>query len=244
MESESKLLAESKVSTQPRPIASLLGGEVAEEGLVKVCEPKCSGAEVATKTVKSRRVKYKGLRGWVKCRGDDHLLSQDHILRKRRDMSNKLSKLRTWALMFVMLVGRRPLAADLFCGEGGMSHGLALAGFEVDAVDTVARPRFTQHPRVKFYLADALEFDISKYDVVFASPPCQSFSTMKHAAGANVVSKELNLLPDVRKKCKEASKLHCMENVIGAGSELVEPIGLCGTMFGLNVARHRLFETN
>ena len=114
MESESKLLAESKVSTQPRPIADLLEGEVAEEGSVKVCEPKRSGAEVATKTVKSRRVKYKGLRGWVKCRGDDHLLSQDHILRKRRDMSNKLSKLRTWALMFVMLVGRRPLACSRF----------------------------------------------------------------------------------------------------------------------------------
>ena len=174
MESESKLLAEPDDSTQPGPIASLLEGEDAEESSVKVCELQRSGAEVATKTVKSGRVKYKGLRGWVKCRGDDHLLSQDHILQKRRSVSSKLSKLRMWALMFVMLVGRRPVAADLFCGEGGMSHGLALAGFEVDAVDTVARPRFTQHPRVKFYLADALEFDISKCDVVHVCEPSMS----------------------------------------------------------------------
>ena len=115
MESESKLLAEPDDSTQPGPIASLLEGRVAEESSVKVCELQRSGAGVATKTVKSGRVKYKGLRGWVKCRGDDHLLSQDHILRKRRNMSNKLSKLRTWALMFVMLVGRRPLAVYRYC---------------------------------------------------------------------------------------------------------------------------------
>ena len=65
---------------------------------------------------------------------------------------------------------------------------------------------------------------------------------MKHAAGAQVQSKELNLIPDVRNLCVKHRKPYCIENVIGAGDELRSPIGLCGTMFGLGVARHRLFE--
>jgi hypothetical protein len=213
-----------------------------ESGVLSGAANAGSGAEAGKK--KKGRVKYVGLRGWVKCKGDAFLKSQDQILKKRVVVSQSLSKLRIWALLFALLVGRRPVAADLFCGEGGMSHGLALAGFDVDAVDIVARPKFTQHPNVTFILGDALKVDLSKYDIVFASPPCQSFSTMKYAAGAEVESKELNLIPDVRKKCEKVGIDYCIENVITAGKEMVSPIGLCGTMFGLNVARHRLFEMN
>jgi DNA (cytosine-5)-methyltransferase 1 len=35
-----------------------------------------------------------------------------------------------------------------------------------------------------------------------------------------------------------------IENVVGARKELDNPIMLCGSMFGLGVRRHRLFETN
>ena len=128
--------------------------------------------------------------------------------------------------------------------EKGVCHmdWLNLAGCHVVAVDNTDRPYFTSHPNVKYVKADATKFDLTPFDFVFASPPCQKFSTMKHAAGAHIKSKELNLIPDVRNLCLRYKKPYCIENVVGAGSELRDPIGLCGTMFGLGVSRHRLFE--
>ena len=131
-------------------------------------------------------------------------------------MKTRLAGLRLWVLLFALLVGRQPVAADLMAGEGGMSHGLALAGFKVTAVDEVIRPAFTKHPNVTFVQGDALKFDLDGFDVVFASPPCQAFSTMKYAAGAGATSKEKNLIPAVRQKCIEAGVPHCIENVISA----------------------------
>jgi DNA (cytosine-5)-methyltransferase 1 len=37
---------------------------------------------------------------------------------------------------------------------------------------------------------------------------------------------------------------YVIENVVGACDELRDPVMLCGTMFGLRLYRHRLFETN
>ena len=53
---------------------------------------------------------------------------------------------------------------------------------------------------------------------------------------------ELRLIEGVRERCLEAGVPFVIENVMGARSELHEPVGLCGTTFGLEVARHRLFE--
>ena len=207
-----------------------------------VSEDPAQGAGVISAPQKKLKKKYPGLRGWMKCKGEKFLKSPQDILMKRKQMGIKLSKLRGWCTLFMLLMGRAPKAVDLMCGEGGMSHGLALAGFHVVAVDNTDRPFFTQHPNVKYVKADATKFDVTPFDIVFASPPCQKFSTMKHAAGAQVQSKELNLIPDVRNLCVKHRKPYCIENVIGAGDELRNPIGLCGTMFGLGVARHRLFE--
>ena len=40
----------------------------------------------------------------------------------------------------------------------------------------------------------------------------------------------------------ESGKPYVIENVVGA--PLLNPITLCGSMFGLDVRRHRLFESN
>lgn len=51
-----------------------------------------------------------------------------------------------------------------------------------------------------------------------------------------------DLVAPTREALQAAGKIHVIENV--AGAPLENPIMLCGEMFGLQVFRHRYFETN
>jgi len=123
---------------------------------------------------------------------------------------------------------------DLFCGAGGAAVGYARAGFEVVGVDCVAQPRYP----FRFYQADALTFPLDGFDVIHASPPCQVYSV----TSALWQRKHPDLLPFVRSRLWASGNLFVIENVMGA--PLPGAIVLCGTMFGLRVFRHRLFESN
>ena len=130
------------------------------------------------------------------------------------------------------------IAVDLFCCAGGASMGLRRAGFEVVGVDIEPQPDYP----FTFVQADALTFDVSGFDFVWASPPCQAFTAYKRRKAH--VAPRPNLIPAVREKLKASGKSYVIENVEGARAELVNPIRLCGSMFGLDVRRHRLFETS
>lgn len=123
---------------------------------------------------------------------------------------------------------------DLFCGAGGAAVGYARAGFEVVGVDCQAQP----HYPFRFHQADALTFPLDGFDVIHASPPCQAYSV----TSALWRREYPDLLPLVRARLWASDKLFVIENVIGA--PLPGAIVLCGTMFGLRVFRHRLFESN
>lgn len=127
-------------------------------------------------------------------------------------------------------------ALDLFCGAGGASRGLADAGFEVVGCDIKPQPNYP----FKFIQADALTFpwDFSKFDFIWASPPCQAFTAYKRRP-AHVHAKA-NLIPQVRKMLDKTGKNYVIENV--GGAPLLDPVMLCGSMFGLDVQRHRYFE--
>lgn len=129
---------------------------------------------------------------------------------------------------------------DLYCCGGGAGYGYELAGFEVTGVDIDPQPKH----RGNFIQSDAIEFlmdNYKNYDVIHASPPCQEYS---------MSSKQFRIkgkkYPDLINKTRDAlitiGKPYIIENV--PGSPLVNPITLCGTMFGMDTYRHRLFESN
>jgi DNA (cytosine-5)-methyltransferase 1 len=133
---------------------------------------------------------------------------------------------------------------DLFCGAGGASKGYAMAGFEVTGVDLKHGKRYPY----TYIRADAMKVlqdkkFIKQFDVIHASPPCQTFSRTKHLRDAqgNTTSKQ-DLLEPVRNLLIESGKPYIIENV--PGSPLIRPVQLCGSSFDLKVRRHRLFESN
>ena len=114
--------------------------------------------------------------------------------------------------------------------------GYHLAGFEVVGVDINPQP----HYPFEFHQADALTFPLDGFDAYHASPPCQRYSAMQHIH--NNRHKHPDLIAPIRIRLIDTDKPFVIENVVG--SPLRADITLCGTMFSLPIARHRIFETS
>lgn len=128
-------------------------------------------------------------------------------------------------------------ALDLFCGAGGASMGLHQAGFDVWGIDIAEQPRYP----FEFCCHDVLGGTVpAGIDFVWASPPCQAFTAYRRRTGH--VPDYPNLITAVREILDNWGGLYCIENVPGA--PLRDPIQLCGSSFGLDVRRHRIFECN
>ena len=128
---------------------------------------------------------------------------------------------------------------DLFCGAGGAGYGYHQAGFEVTGVDN----EYMRDYPFEFHQADALEYlekHSQEFDVIHASPPCQAYSAMQHIHKNH--EEHPDLVEPVRKLLIASGKPYIIENVIGA--PLRVDLMLCGTMFGLRIIRHRIFESN
>lgn len=124
---------------------------------------------------------------------------------------------------------------DLFCGAGGAGMGYHRAGFDVTGVDIKPQPRYP----FAFIQAGALEYVREhghEYEVIHASPPCQVYSATAPLSNGN----HPDLVADTRAALLATGRPYIIENVPGAPLE--NPLMLCGTMFGLRVIRHRLFE--
>lgn len=140
----------------------------------------------------------------------------------------------------------RPLLLDLFCGAGGAAMGYSRAGFDVIGIDHKPQPRypfrFLQADLTEGIPWDALKetFGITPGDVAayHASPPCQRYAGITKTAGNQ--NNHPDLVGVTRDYLKQLSKPYVIENVPEA--PLQDALMLCGTMFGLLVIRHRLFE--
>lgn len=129
---------------------------------------------------------------------------------------------------------------DLFCGAGGCSVGYHQAGFGVVGVDISLQPEYP-YPFVLGNALELIETIGKKFDVIHASPPCQHFTKYNNCR-KNIKSRYEDLIEPIRKALISSGKFYIIENVVGA--PLNNPATLCGSMFGLDVRRHRLFETN
>lgn len=126
---------------------------------------------------------------------------------------------------------------DLFCGAGGASMGYHRAGFKVVGIDLQPQPNYP----FEFVQADALTYSLDGFDAFHASPPCQSFTVYGNNR-ARMKRTHKNLIPATRERLRATGRPYVIENVVGA--PLVMPVQICGTGLGLEVRRHRWFESN
>jgi len=131
---------------------------------------------------------------------------------------------------------------DLFCGAGGAGMGYARAGFEVVGVDINPQPRYP----FEFVRGDALVFlaspfvDLSKFDAIHASPPCQAYANVTAWRGDQ--SDHPDLIDATRDLLNATGLPWVIENVPEA--PLRPDLLLCGSHFGLRIKRHRIFESS
>ncbi len=123
--------------------------------------------------------------------------------------------------------------------------GYHRAGFDVVGVDIVPQPNYP----FRFIRADALDILVRpthyyggwwKFDAISASPPCQHFTKYRNAV-KDIKDRYADLIEPTRGLLRATGLPYVMENVEGAPLE--DPIMLCGSMFDLDVRRHRIFET-
>jgi len=133
---------------------------------------------------------------------------------------------------------------DLFCGAGGAAVGYARAfpGNEIVGVDINPQPRYP----FTFVQADAMTFPLDGFDFIHASPPCQDHSTAtavsRSTVGEHGTGWMLNATID---RFRDLSVPWVVENVEAAAMPTdVFVFRLCGSSFGLDLRRHRLFASN
>ncbi len=118
----------------------------------------------------------------------------------------------------------KPTSVDLFCGAGGLSLGLKLAGWDAKvAADYDAQACATyklNFPDTEVIQGDVRKVDWTplrgKIDLVAGGPPCQPFSVAGNQKAADDVR---DMLPEfVRAVAEIRPRLILMENVAGLAS--------------------------
>jgi DNA (cytosine-5)-methyltransferase 1 len=146
------------------------------------------------------------------------------------------------------------VALDTFAGEGGMAVGLAMAGLLVVGVETdPARAALYPFPVLRMDAIEAIVRFGHRVALVHGSPTCTGYSRGT-AAIPDRFDRYPRLIAATREAMRETGRPYVIENVADARRELVEPVMLCGRMFGLSAMdtdgtplvmdRHRLFETS
>lgn len=157
----------------------------------------------------------------------------------------------------------KPRLLDLFCGAGGAAMGYSRAGWHVFGVDLGGKKKDgtptlgpLRHYPFDYHHGDALAFLAEhghEYDAIHASPPCQGY-TIATAGNPGARAKHQRLIAATRELLEVTGRPWVIENVELAKSQMIDPVMLCGRMFGLKaddedgmplvLDRHRLFESS
>ena len=136
-------------------------------------------------------------------------------------------------------------ALDLFCGAGGATRGLQLAGYRVTGVDIRPQPRYCGDA---FVQADAMKYPLHGYDFIWASPSCQGHTVMNN----DKTKWDSSQLGKMSRRLERQTTPWALENVVSKSSKAAmgpDAVCLCGSMFGLGahhggrfyqLQRHRL----
>ena len=130
-----------------------------------------------------------------------------------------------------------PLALDLFCGVGGASMGLHLAGFDVIGIDIAPQPRYP----FRFIRGDALAppVDLTRFDLIWASPQCERFTRVWRGQEHRRDDYPDQIEP-IRQLLLASGVAFVIENVPEA--PVRADVVLTGAQFGLPIVRRRHFE--
>lgn len=143
----------------------------------------------------------------------------------------------------------RPLLVDVCCCGGGCSVGYHRAGFDIVGVDVVPQHAYPFPMRVGDGLRaldeviDTGTFDGRPVAAVHVSPPCKRFTALRHTdTGLHLFDPHPDMLTPTLERCAKLTIPWVIENVPGA--PLPGAVTYCGSSFGLQVRRHRLFLSN
>ena len=123
-------------------------------------------------------------------------------------------------------------ALDLFCGIGGLSYGLRMAGIDVTAgldVDSTCRYAYEKNCEARFIHSDIRKSDYSavssclegaKYRILVGCAPCQPFSTHARKIRNNGKDSRWDLIDEfLRFVIDGRPEIVSMENVPALGNE-------------------------
>jgi hypothetical protein len=137
--------------------------------------------------------------------------------------------------------------------QGLGTEGYMRAGWRVTAVD-IAKRHQRYNPAIEYRIVDAvkaIQIEGPLHAATHASPPCQWY-TRGNAPRRGTETKWERSIPPVRETLQSTGRPYVIENVKDAVWDMVDPIMLCGCMFGLvaidddetllHLRRPRLFE--
>jgi DNA (cytosine-5)-methyltransferase 1 len=136
------------------------------------------------------------------------------------------------------------IVLDGCCGAGGATRGYVDAGHQVYGTDIAPQQNYLRSGTVGFLQADIFDVLrqpwIADMNFIHVSPPCQRHSRMSNCR-PGLAATYPDLVPAVRELLLAIGKPYVIEQP-EHGAPLIDPVMLCGWMFGYETYRHRCFE--